>query len=199
MLDEQQLAEPPEMREMTQSRWVMMRDWLTRRSPLIVLLRVYCQVYRRVTGAPLGRFSRITPQIYVGGQHWPHGVDAMRTHGIDTVVNLRESVDDLALAISLDHYLHLPTVDNTPISQDDLARGVTFIAERIAVGGVVYIHCGVGVGRAPTLTAAYLVSTGLDPDEAWKQIRKARPFIWPNRRQLAAVRLYASNQQSGGS
>jgi protein-tyrosine phosphatase len=43
----------------------------------------------------------------------------------------------------------------------------------------VYIHCAAGVGRAPTTVAAYLVSTGLTPDEAWALIRRTRPFIRP--------------------
>ncbi|MFW6082850.1 MAG: protein-tyrosine phosphatase family protein, partial [Chloroflexota bacterium] len=53
--------------------------------------------------------------------------------------------------------------------------------------GSVYVHCGSGVGRAPTLAAAYLVFTGLTPSEAWAKIRRTRPFILPRPRQIARV------------
>ena len=191
LLDEAQLAEQPHLRETTQSRWVMLRDWLTRRSPLVVFLRVYCQVYRRITGAPAMRFSRITPQLYVGGQHWPHGLHRLRAEGLDSVVNLRSSVDDAAWGVALDHYLHLPTVDNTPLSHEDIDRGVAFITERIAAGGRVYVHCGVGVGRGPPRVAADLGSTGVAGGAAGAPSRRGRPVIGPNRRQLLIVRQYS--------
>ena len=44
---------------------------------------------------------------------------------------------------------------------------------------VYYIHCAAGIGRAPTMAAAYLVTTGLTPTEAWAKIKQVRPFIRP--------------------
>ena len=65
------------------------------------------------------------------------------------------------------------------------------MGQQIEQGNGVYIHCGVGVGRAPTVAAAYLVSTGMTPEEAWTMLRAIRPFIWPNRRQRASVKQFA--------
>ena len=47
-------------------------------------------------------------------------------------------------------------------------RGVCFIDAEINRGGKVYIHCAVGCGRAPTMTAAYLISTGDAPRDSVK-------------------------------
>jgi protein-tyrosine phosphatase len=76
---------------------------------------------------------------------------------------------------------------------DDLRRGVAFIREEIARGGGVYIHCGAGVGRAPALAAAYLVSTGLSPQEAWARIRAVRPFIRPKPAQIEQIEQFAAS------
>jgi protein-tyrosine phosphatase len=58
-------------------------------------------------------------------------------------------------------------------------------------GGRVYVHCAGGVGRAPTMAAAYLVSTGLATEEAWALIRRKRPFIKPTEAQRAALEQFA--------
>ncbi len=166
-------------------------EWLTKRPIWVVWMRFISQIGRRITGAPMPRYSEITAELVVCGQHWPQGLPAMQARGITAVVNMRREFDDTAAGVALDRHLHLPTEDNTAPSLEHLEQGVAFIQEEIAQGGRVYIHCGVGVGRAPTMAAAYLVSTGLSPDEAWETIRKVRPFIWPNRRQMAIIRQFA--------
>jgi len=69
--------------------------------------------------------------------------------------------------------------------------GVEFITAEIEQGGSVYIHCGSGIGRAATMAAAYLVSTGLTEDEAWARIRTVRPFIRPTPVQVEQLRRFA--------
>lgn len=186
---------PVEPRETTQARWRLARNWLTRRSPRLIFLRVYSQLKRRFTGIPPRRYSQITPNLYVCGQHDARGLEALKTWGITGIVNLRQEFDDQKAGIAPECYLHLPTEDNTAPSQEHLRQGVDFIKSEIERGGAVYIHCGVGVGRAPTLAAAYLVSIGMTPENAWQMIRRARPFIWPNRRQIASVRNFAEGMQ----
>lgn len=170
-----------------------MAEWLTKQPFSVVWLRLLSQIVRRVTGAPLRGYSEVTPHLIVCGQHWPHGMPEMQARGITAVVNLRHEFDDLAAGVATERYLYLPTPDNTAPSQEHLHEGVAFIREEIERGGKVFIHCGVGVGRAPTLAAAYLVSTGLSPEEAWEKIRAVRPFVWPNRRQLDSVKQFAGS------
>ena len=40
-----------------------------------------------------------------------------------------------------------------------------------------YIHCAGGIGRAPTMAAAYLIAEGLSVDEAITYIKRVRPYI----------------------
>lgn len=155
------------------------RMWsLLQTGPRAIVLRFVDQWTRKRTGAPLWSLSRISAGLYVGGQHSAKGWPAMQAEGITAVVNLREARhDDQRKGIGGARHLHLPTADNTPLRPQDLAAGVAFIRAEIERGGKVYVHCGVGVGRAPTLAAAYLISTGLTPTEALACLRRARPFI----------------------
>ena len=99
--------------------------------------------------------------------------------------------DDQAAGIAPPRYMHLKIIDNTPPTLEHLQAGSDFIAQEIRQGGKVYIHCAAGVGRAPTMAAAYLVSTGRSPAEAWTQIRQVRPFIRPTPAQIAQVDAFA--------
>lgn len=151
---------------------------LSQTGPRAILLRFVDQLIRKQSGAPSWKLSEITPQLFIGGQHTPKGWKAMQDYGITTIVNMREAHhDDAAKGIAGSSYLHLPTRDNTPPRLEDLQRGAAFIKSEIARGGKVYIHCGVGVGRAPTMAAAYLISTGLSPEVALRTIKSVRPFV----------------------
>jgi protein-tyrosine phosphatase len=96
----------------------------------------------------------------------------------------------LARSITACAYLHLPTIDDDAPSLDHLRQGVEFIHNVIQSGGKVYIHCGAGVGRAPTMAAAYLISQGHSLDEALALIRKPRPFIALTPPQMAQLQQF---------
>ena len=168
--------------------------WLTERPLHLTWLRIYDQAARRITGAPPQRYSQITPQLHIGGQPFRRGLDSLQNRDISAIVNLRRTHDDRQNGVVLNDYLHLRVTDNTAPTQAQLREGAAFIAKHIDEGDSVYVHCGVGVGRAPTLAAAYLISTGLTYDEALALIRDVRPFIWLNRQQRASLRTFAQER-----
>ncbi len=147
---------------------------------------------RILTGANIHALSRITPQLHVGGQYRRRGIARMKRRGITAVVNLREEFDDEAAGIAFPHYLYLPTTDDQAPTLEHLRLGITFIADEIEQGGQVYVHCGSGIGRAATMAAAYLVTTGLSTEDAWARIREARPFIRPTQVQLERLEEFAA-------
>ena len=149
----------------------------------------------KMTGVPLLEYSRVTESLYVGPQYRASGKRALLREGITHVVNLRSEFDDKAHGLTLagddsTHYCYLPTVDDHPISDDHIVRGIAFIDNAIKDGGRVYIHCSAGVGRAPSLAAAYLISRGYNTLDALALIAKARPFIRPTPRQIHALRQF---------
>jgi protein-tyrosine phosphatase len=111
--------------------------------------------------------------------------------GITAVVNLRIEFDDQEAGIAPPRYLYLPTVDDDAPTMEQLEQGALFIADEAERGGSVFVHCGAGVGRAPSVAAAYLVHTGMSPQEAWACIREARPFIRPTQVQVAQLERFA--------
>lgn len=143
-----------------------------------------------VTGMPVLKYSRITPQLYVGPQFNAAGKRKLEREGITAVVNLRTEYDDAAHGLAFPLYCYLPTVDDDSPSSEHFQTGVDFIDSVVKDGGKVYIHCKAGVGRAPTMAAAYLVSQGYTVDNAVELIKRTRPFITITPPQMAALRTY---------
>lgn len=144
----------------------------------------------KLTGRVSLRYSRITPHLYIGPQFGRRGKPAFERAGIDASINLRAEFDDEAKGLALAEYSYLPTVDNTAPTLEHLEEGVDFIRRVIAKGGNVYVHCGSGVGRAPTMAAAYLIADGLTLDDAIARIQQVRPFVRILPAQLERLREY---------
>ncbi len=164
--------------------------------PYITLLWVIGRGWPKLTGVPMLRFSEVTPQIYVGAQYTARGKARLEKRGIHYSVNMREEFDDATHGVALRHYCYLPTVDDTMPSPEALDRGVAFIREAVTAGARVYIHCAGGIGRAPTMAAAYFIAEGMSTDDALAHIAKARPFIKPVPEQIAGLRAYEAAQRA---
>ena len=171
---------------------------LTRQGIRVTVLWIADHAVRMITGAPIRRVSQVTPQLHVGGQYRWRGWPILASRGITAVVNMRFEFDDAGRGIAPPHYLHLPTIDDEAPTLEQLGAGVAFITAEVMRGGSIYVHCKSGVGRAATMAAAYLISTGLTPDQAWARIRKVRPFIRPTAIQIAQIECFAA-QKSGNN
>jgi protein-tyrosine phosphatase len=145
---------------------------------------------RLLTGMSPPATSRIAPNLYVGGQHYLRGLRRMARLGISASLSLRREADDEALGVALEKHLWLPTADDAPPSPEQLHQAALFLSEALGEGRGVYVHCMSGVGRAATTAAAYLVSAGSTPEEAWTTIRRVRPFLRPSAAQMTALREF---------
>ncbi len=182
------------------SHWIeikRLREQLRTQGLYPTLIAGVDKLIRWVTGRPSYTFGWITPSILLGGQPARKVWATLIRRGITGVINLRQEYDYQAEVGGLAlRYLYLPTVDNTAPSQAHIRMGVQFLEEELAKGGKVYVHCWEGLGRSPTLVAAYLVKTGLTPDEAWKMIRRVRPFIRPTSAQQERLVEFAAENAS---
>ncbi len=100
-------------------------------------------------------------RVLRGAQPGPGGFRSLAARGVTTVVDLRPGSDtrkdDAALnALGMD-VVHLPITDGRPPSPGQVRRFVAIARES---RGLVFVHCGEGVGRAGTMAAAYRVTTG---------------------------------------
>jgi protein-tyrosine phosphatase len=122
--------------------------------------------------------TQIWERLFIGGIADAEELAAGNPHGITTVVSLSE--------IPVEHkrrgtsYLHLPIEDAEPVPVRQFDRILDAISENVR-WGIVLLHCGVGVSRAPSLAAAYMDAVGYKGiDAAIKEIRQLRPFIHPS-------------------
>jgi hypothetical protein len=150
---------------------------------------------RILVGVSPARTSRIAPNLYVGGQHKRRGLKTLAARGISACVDLRREFGDAAHGVALPRQLSLPTDDDHTPTIAELQQAADFIGACLAEGRGVYIHCANGVGRAPTTAAAYLITTGLTPQQAWDTIRAVRPFIRPTRVQREALERFATERR----
>ncbi len=99
------------------------------------------------------------------------GYRSLADAGVTTVIDLRaesDAVRDVATVEGLGmEMVRLPVRDGQVPSQYEVDRVLATVAES---PGLVFMHCGAGVGRTGATAAAYLVATGqAEPREALRQ------------------------------
>lgn len=122
------------------------------------------------------------------GQRLAGALGELRELGIASIVSLSERPLERALLREFEFaYAHVPVVDFSPPTVEQMAECVEFIEERNREGDGVLIHCAAGQGRTGTMLAAFLVARGLGPEEAIEEIRRLRPGSIETREQESAV------------
>jgi len=133
--------------------------------------------------------SWITETLAIGGSFSPALTVALaRDHRVAAVVDLRgESSDDAQLLAKYGvEFLHLPTMDFSPVSTAKLRRGIEFVTPHLAAGRRVLIHCGRGIGRSAVLGLCVLVEQGYAPLDALALAKERRRCVSPTPSQYEA-------------
>jgi predicted ATP-grasp superfamily ATP-dependent carboligase/protein-tyrosine phosphatase len=126
-------------------------------------------------GTPIRRDSEYAKQLFVGPHISKLGKLRLSRWGVSTSVNLQEEFNDESHGVNFKKHLHLPCKEYESLALHDVARGVNFIDEAVRSGEKVYVHCREGVSRAPYLVCAYLMSIGIEFDEAYAAVKAIRP------------------------
>ncbi|KAJ8595799.1 phosphatases II [Rhizopogon salebrosus TDB-379] len=127
--------------------------------------------------APISIDPVLTNKIYIGNLSAALSTDVRKKLGITHVLTVcpdYSSTDPNHLTIPVqdseyeDLLIHLP-------------EGCRFIQSALDQGGIVLVHCLMGVSRSATVVCAYLMSTQrLSAHAAIQYVRKRRPKIHPN-------------------
>lgn len=146
-------------------------------------------------GVPLPdrlNMSWVTPQLAVGGRIHREDIPRLARAGVTRVVDTRAEHrdDEQALAAYRIKLLYLPTPDTQSLSVEQLRTGTSWIAEQIARGERVLVHCEHGVGRSVLLTAATLVAGGMSAHEAMRLVQRNRWQAAPNHRQMVRLQEF---------
>lgn len=149
--------------------------------------RIIDHIYRFVFGLPLKKFSLITPNIYLGGQHNIRALKMLKNLGVTGIVNMRTSQQHVQQIKKNYKYLNLKTVDRTAPKLDDLIEGAKFMEDIINKGNKVYVHCRWGEGRGPSMVIAYLIYKGDKLEDAIQKVKGIRSFINLNEAQYQSL------------
>jgi len=132
----------------------------------------------------LALLHEVMPRLWVGG--WAalnNDCQPLRQRGITHVVSVVSGDQRRLPAFVRGHYY--ARCDDRAESAANLsahfAPAADFIGRSRAEGGVVFVHCGAGISRAPTVAAAYvMLELGLTAADAMKLVRARRTCARPN-------------------
>ncbi len=148
-------------------------------------------------GRPMN-FSWVEPNL-LAGLAYPIEKDDLiwlRNQGIQILLTLTEtplskkSIDDAGLLS-----IHEPIADYHAPTWTQLDRCVSLIRSAHEKNMAVGVHCAAGIGRTGTILTAWLISTGLSPDEALKKVRTLRPGSVETPLQIETLRQWAKNRK----
>jgi protein-tyrosine phosphatase len=123
--------------------------------------------------------TQIWERLFVGCLADAERLSRKNPSRIATVISLSEQrVEDKAADV---RFIHLPIEDDEPVPLRQFNEVMEAITANIR-SGIVLVQCGVGISRAPILTAAYMHRVDYKSfDEATEEIRQVRPIINPSR------------------
>jgi atypical dual specificity phosphatase len=116
----------------------------------------------------------------------------LRNNGIDILISLTEEPPARRLVNQAGlMQVHIPIVDFSPPSQQDLETAVAAIQHAKDSGLGAAVHCGAGLGRTGTILSAWYVHGGLTSSDAIKKVRLLRPGSVETPEQEEALHLFA--------
>lgn len=149
-------------------------------------------LYRLVPGRRY--WDRIDDAVVMGAMPLARHVPDLSALGVRAVVNMCEEYPGpLAAyrAAGIDQ-LHLPTIDFTAPSLQDVVRGVDYIEAHARKGESVYVHCKAGRGRSATLVLCWLIThMGVSPEEAQQYLKGKRGHVVDGLHRRKVVQQYA--------
>ena len=122
----------------------------------------------------------IDAHVIVGAFPFSFDVDAMADAGVRAVVNTCNEYGGPVTQYEKHsiEQLHIPTIDFTPPSLEDVKKGVQFVSRHVEQGNTDYIHCKAGRGRSATVAICWLMAAkSMDPWQAQKYLLEKRSHV----------------------
>lgn len=151
---------------------------------------VHVRILMRIHNHPKLNYHKIVDYIYVGTNL------CCQTHFDERLLKKKIRADlsleriRLDAPFGVDYYLWLPVPDRGAPTEAQFELGVAMIRFCVARKIHLYAHCARGHGRAPTLVAAYLISTGMPLRKAVALVKQRRPVTHLNRAQYQGLRRF---------
>ena len=105
--------------------------------------------------------TMVDSHLWRGGAPSASGYESLRDAGVTTIIDLRAETNATALDPHIEslgmRVVHLPIRDGQTPTDVQVAQ---FAGEVDESDGLVFVHCGAGVGRTGSMVAAYRVGRG---------------------------------------
>ncbi|KAF3707937.1 Dual specificity protein phosphatase 19 [Channa argus] len=158
------------------------------------------QVEELEEGSGCGFVEDKSLDLQIASQDAVHDIDTLQRYKVSHVLNVAYGVINLfpdQLVYKTLQILDLPETDITSY----LGECSTFIDQAREQNGVVLVHCNAGVSRSSSIVIGYLMMReGLSFDEAYSQVKLARPSMHPNPgfyQQLQSYKPWITEQNYG--
>ena len=160
--------------------------------PYFLLTRLTYLLFRLFSKQPA--YHMIQPGLYLGRRLDGREARNLSTRRILGVLDLTAEFNEPAAMRRMESFLSLPMMDATAPSQFQLQAAVYWIRQTLR-NGPVYVHCALGLGRAATAVAAYLLAAGsvLTAEEAVLLLKSIRPHVDPSSGQILALERFAAS------
>ena len=126
-------------------------------------------------------YSQITDQLYVAA--WPTGedYDELKDLGVRLVINMDWIPADEKLSEPPLRVLALTEIDTplTPMSMENIWKGVNRAQEVFDEGDRVMVYCKGGIHRSVVMACCILISQGYSAEEAMARVKERRPVADP--------------------
>jgi protein-tyrosine phosphatase len=149
--------------------------------------------------------SEILPaKLFLGPLGLTYDAEFLTSHGITHVVSVLEddhSTNELVARRVTHMRIRLRDVETEDIFAA-FEPATQFIHNALSggsgSGGVVYVHCLMGISRSPTIVAAYLLRYGgyRTVEDVLGFLQKIRPCVCPNEGFVTALERWASGEQN---
>jgi len=139
--------------------------------------------------------QEIVPNLYLGDVYAAHNSKELKRRKITHIVTCTVGVHPPYPENF--KYMHLKILDCAAETiHEHFAETSQFIADALAGGGKVLVHCIRGVSRSATIVAAYLMtSLRVSSEEAVRMIRDKRPIARPNYGFVIQLAMYGASLQ----
>jgi len=125
----------------------------------------------------LCEYNQITENIFIGTNKCCQAKFAKKLIKEKITADISLEAERVDTPFGADFFVWIPVENKTSPTREEFKLGVWVLDGLIKMNRKVYVHCQYGLGRSPTMVAAYFISKGMTVKEAIEKIKEKRPKI----------------------